>query len=109
MILEHALLDVDPARAGEYEAAFHKALPLIMATPGFLDLTLSPCVEKPGRYLLLVKWETLENHTVDFRGSDRYQQWKALLHAFYKPFPEVTHFATPVASKAGFPPVRETS
>lgn len=106
MILEHALLEVDPARAAEYEAAFQKALPLIAATPGFLDLTLSPCVEKPGRYLLLVQWETLENHTVDFRGSERYPQWKALLHGFYEPFPEVTHFSEPVA-QAGFPPSRE--
>lgn len=98
MVLEHALLDIDPARAAEYEAAFQKALPLISATPGFLELTLRPCMERPGRYLLLVQWETLENHTQDFRGSARYQQWKALLHGFYEPFPEVTHFTSPAFS-----------
>jgi heme-degrading monooxygenase HmoA len=97
MITEHALLQIDPARGAEYEAAFQKALPLIAATPGFLGLTLSPCIEKPGNYLLLVQWETLENHTLDFRGSDRYSQWKALLHSFYQPFPEVVHFSNPVA------------
>jgi heme-degrading monooxygenase HmoA len=102
MIQEHALLDINPARAAEYEAAFQKAMPLISATPGFLGLTLSPCMEKPGRYLLLVQWETLENHTQDFRGSARYAEWKALLHGFDDPFPEVTHFAEPVA-QAGFP------
>ena len=44
------------------------------------------------RYLLLVQWQTLADHTVGFRGSTAYQDWKALLHAFYDPFPTVEHY-----------------
>jgi heme-degrading monooxygenase HmoA len=98
MIVEHALLEVVPSRQREYEAALKQALPLISATPGFLGLEVRPCLEIPGRYLLLVRWEKLEDHTQGFRESDRYQKWRALLHHFYDPFPEVIHFGEPVAA-----------
>ena len=49
-------------------------------------------MEVKGKYLLLVRWETLEDHTVGFRGSSKYQEWKKLLHHFYDPFPTVEHF-----------------
>jgi heme-degrading monooxygenase HmoA len=98
MILEHAVLDVDPSEIGDYEAALKEALPFIRATPGFLKLEVRPCLEKPGRYLLLVQWRELEDHTEGFRGSDRYQDWKALLHRFYNPMPLVEHFGEPVLS-----------
>ena len=98
MILEHAILDVDPAETPDYEAALKEALPLIRETPGFVRLDIRPCLEKPGRYLLLVEWRELADHTVGFRTSDRYQAWKNLLHRFYSPFPLVEHFGDPVVS-----------
>ena len=98
MILEHAILDVDPAEMADYEAALKEALPLIRETPGFVRLDIRPCLEKPGRYLLLVEWRELADHTVGFRSSDRYQAWKNLLHRFYTPFPLVEHFGDPVVS-----------
>lgn len=98
MILEHAILDVDPAEMADYEAALKEALPLIAETPGFMRLEVRPCLEKPGRYLLLVEWRELADHTVGFRSSDRYQAWKNLLHRFYTPFPLVEHFGDPVVS-----------
>ena len=52
----------------------------------------APCLENPHRYLLLVRWETLEAHTEGFRGSPEYQRWRALLHHFYEPFPTVEHY-----------------
>jgi len=60
--------------------------------PGFGSLSLSRSIETPNTYLLLVAWETLEDHTVGFRGSAAYQQWRSLLHRFYEPFPVVEHF-----------------
>lgn len=57
-----------------------------------MGLTVRPCVEQPGRYLLLVQWTTVPAHEVGFRGSERYARWKALLHHFYAPFPVVQHF-----------------
>lgn len=98
MILEHAILDVAPAETADYEAALREALPLIKETPGFIRLDVRPCLEKPGRYLLLVEWRELQDHTVGFRASERYQAWKNLLHRFYTPFPLVEHFGGPVAS-----------
>jgi heme-degrading monooxygenase HmoA len=55
------------------------------------------CIETRNRYLLLVAWEKLEDHTVGFRQSARYQEWRALLHHFYEPFPIVEHYEAPLA------------
>jgi heme-degrading monooxygenase HmoA len=92
VILEHALLPVAPSRHCEFEAAFAEARPLIAGMPGFRGLTLSRCLEDDGTYLLLVEWDALEDHTVGFRGSPEYQEWRRLLHDFYDPFPTVWHF-----------------
>jgi heme-degrading monooxygenase HmoA len=96
MIVESAILSVKPGEGAAFEAALREALPLIHATPGFLDIEVRPCVEKPDHYLLLVRWEKLEDHTVGFRGSDRYERWRAALHHFYDPFPAVLHYGEPI-------------
>ena len=75
-----------------------KAKPLIAASPGFINLSVRRCIETPHRYLLLAEWRALEDHTVGFRGSARYQEWRALLHHFYDPFPAVEHYAEPFAA-----------
>ena len=90
------MLDVKPGQGEAFEAAMKQAVPLIAASEGFLGIEVLPCMETPGRYLLLVKWESVEAHEVGFRGSDRYQQWKALLHGFYEPFPLVQHYGASV-------------
>lgn len=92
MILEIALLDVRPGQAAAFEQAFAQAQPLITGMKGYIAHQLQRCLEHPCRYVLLVNWETLEDHTVGFRGSPEYQQWRALLHHFYDPFPTVEHF-----------------
>ena len=95
MIREAALLDLrsaDPETCRAFEAAFRQASPLIAASPGYLGHTLGRRLEAPGRYLLLVEWKTLEDHTIGFRQSAAYQEWKGLLHHFYDPFPTVEHF-----------------
>ncbi len=93
MILESAVLDVKPGQAREFEAAFAKAERILSASRGYLSHELKRSVEKPDRYLLLVRWRTLEDHTVGFRQSAPYQEWKKLLHHFYDPFPTVEHYA----------------
>ena len=94
MILEFATLDVKAGLEQEFEAAFASAQKIISAMAGYISHDLQCCVENPGRYLLLVKWETLEAHTIGFRESPEYQQWRALLHHFYDPFPTVEHYQT---------------
>ena len=92
MILEVAILDIIPGQEKAYEAAFAKASHIIAAMQGYRSHELKRCVEKQNRYLLLVQWDTLEDHTEGFRKSEAYQDWKALLHPFYDPFPVVEHY-----------------
>jgi heme-degrading monooxygenase HmoA len=96
MILEAALLRVKAGEGERFEAAMRAARPLIEATPGFLGMELRPALEDSGPYLLLVRWERLQDHTVGFRQSERYAAWRAALHHFYDPFPEVWHFGDPL-------------
>jgi heme-degrading monooxygenase HmoA len=92
MISELAILDVRPGHAAEFERVFDEAKALISAMPGFRHLELQRCVETGDRYLLLVGWDRLEDHTDGFRGSPQYQEWRELLHHFYDPFPTVEHY-----------------
>jgi heme-degrading monooxygenase HmoA len=92
VITEHALLSVRPGLEEDFEAAFGKAKSIIGSMPGFQGLMLSRCIENPSTYLLLVEWARLEDHTEGFRGSAEYQEWRALLHHFYSPFPTVEHY-----------------
>jgi heme-degrading monooxygenase HmoA len=99
MILEAAILDVISGREAEFESAFVKASPIIASINGYISHQLQHCVENSSRYLLLVQWETLEAHTIGFRGSPEYQEWKKLLHHFYSPFPVVQHYELTFQSK----------
>lgn len=92
MILEAAILDVIPGREKEFEETFVKASPIIAGMNGYISHQLQHCIETPSRFLLLVQWDTLESHTMGFRGSPEYQEWKKLLHPFYDPFPVVQHY-----------------
>ena len=92
MILEVAMLNIKPNLAPEFEAAFRQASKIISSMNGYIEHELQKSLEQPDKYVLLVKWETLEDHTIGFRGSAQYQEWRALLHHFYDPFPIVEHF-----------------
>ena len=92
MILEVAILDVIAGQENEFQAAFSKASPIISSMSGYISHQLQRCIESQNRYILLVNWETLEAHTVGFRGSEGYQEWRKLLHNFYDPFPTVEHY-----------------
>ena len=101
MLLEHALLPVVPGQEEAFEAAFAEALPLIAQQRGFVDLRLSRCVEEPSRYLLLVTWERLEDHTEGFRGSPAFGEWRGLIGHLFDGAPDVEHFAQVAAAPAG--------
>lgn len=93
MILEVAMLDVRAGQEDDFEAAFASAQSIIAACDGYLGHELQKCIEKTGRYILLVKWRSVADHTAGFRGSAAYDQWKQLLHHFYDPFPVVEHYS----------------
>ena len=95
-ILEIAMLDVRPGQESAFEAAFQKAASISSSMPGYVAHQLRRCIEVPNRYILLVDWVSLEAHTIGFRRSAEYQEWKRLLHHFYDPFPTVEHYDVPV-------------
>lgn len=97
MILEIARLDVKPGLEQEFEQTFRRARAIIESMPGYLRHELRRCIEHERRYLLLVWWRNLEDHTEGFRGSAAYADWSRLLHGFYDPFPEVEHYAHPIS------------
>lgn len=92
MILEVAILNVIPDQTAEFEAAFAEAKTIIASMPGYQSHELRRCLEHDSRYILLVHWNTLEDHTQGFRNSPQYQTWKTLLHHYYDPFPTVEHY-----------------
>jgi heme-degrading monooxygenase HmoA len=92
MILEIAQLQVSAGQSGAFEAAFLQAQRIISAMPGHVSHELTRCLERRGHYMLLVRWETLEDHETGFRQSPQYQEWKRLLHQFYEPLPTVLHY-----------------
>ena len=92
MILEVAILNVKQGQEEAFQEAFGRAQAIIGSTQGYIAHQLQRCVENRNRFLLLVQWETLRDHTEGFRGSPQYQEWKELLHHFYDPFPIVEHY-----------------
>jgi len=91
-VLEVAMLDVIEGKNQEFEQAFELAAPIIASMSGYIRHELQCCIENSNKYVLLVLWETLEDHTLGFRKSLEYQRWKDLLHKFYDPFPTVLHY-----------------
>jgi len=92
MILEVAILNIKPSKSAEFEAAFKKAQSIISSMPGYISHELQKCIEHENKYILLARWEKLEDHTKGFRESSEYLIWKEMLHHFYEPFPEVEHY-----------------
>jgi heme-degrading monooxygenase HmoA len=78
-----------------FEAAFAEASTIISRSPGYVSHELHRCLEVQEQYLLLVRWETLQDHTIGFRKSDRFQKWREALHHFYDPMPTILHYSEP--------------
>jgi heme-degrading monooxygenase HmoA len=91
MILEIAQIDIKPGLEAEFETSVGKAAPLFKRAKGCRGMSLQRSIEKPARYRLVVKWETVESHTVDFRGSADFQTWRQLVGHCFAATPDVEH------------------
>jgi heme-degrading monooxygenase HmoA len=92
MILEHADLRIDPARAAEFEAAIERGVSTVIAhAQGFKGYKVNRSIESPGRYILTIYWDTLEDHTVGFRQSPAFAEWRAIVGPFFAQPPVVEH------------------
>ena len=94
MILEVAMLNVVEGKEKQFEVDFDTAGKLISSIKGYVQHSLSKCLEINNKYILLVNWENLTDHTIGFRQSPQYLKWKELLHHYYDPFPKVEHYET---------------
>jgi hypothetical protein len=93
MILEHCDLEIDASKQVEFEEAIMRGVETVIAkSKGFRGFKVNHSVESPARYLLFIYWETLENHTVDFRGSAAFADWRAIVGPFFAKPPVVEHF-----------------
>jgi heme-degrading monooxygenase HmoA len=94
MILEVAIVYVKSGQEKQFEKDFNLAGQYISAIKGYLTHSLRKCLEQNNKYLILVNWENLEDHTIGFRHSAEYLEWKKILHHYYDPFPVVEHYET---------------
>ena len=97
MITEIAELSIKPDSHDAFLAAVKEAVPLFKRAKGCKAMKLERLIERPDVYHLVISWETLENHTVDFRGSDDFQAWRALVGGFFAEPPRVEHSAIALA------------
>ena len=93
MILEIADIRIQPGRQAEFDEAIQRGLNTVIAqAKGFRGYKVNKGVESPERYVLQIFWETLEDHTVGFRGSELFTQWRAIVGPFFAQPPVVEHF-----------------
>jgi heme-degrading monooxygenase HmoA len=92
MIVEHAVFTVAEADAEKFEAAYEQARKLLEQTEGLSWTRMHRGVERPESYLLLVGWESLEAHTVNFRESELFPRWRALIGPYFAADPQVEHY-----------------
>jgi heme-degrading monooxygenase HmoA len=92
MILERAQIPVLPGQEENFEQAMAQARGVISQAHGFRSLRFLRGIDSPHSYLLLIEWDTLEDHTEGFRGSELFVQWRALLDPYFNGAPQVEHY-----------------
>lgn len=93
MIIEVASIAVKPGQEEDFEAAVETAVAVFRRAKGCKGLHLQRCIEEPSRYQAIIRWETLENHTEDFRGSELFQEWRSLVGPHFAEPPSVKHYS----------------
>jgi heme-degrading monooxygenase HmoA len=92
MILESGILSIIPGQEAAFEAVLPQAKAVTTASQGCQGIEVRRCIERPSHYLLLVHWDTVDDHMIAFRGSNLFAQWRALIGPFFAAPPAVEHF-----------------
>jgi heme-degrading monooxygenase HmoA len=92
MVLEVAQIDVLPGQEGAFAAAYAKGRELITNTPGCRSVRMTRGIESPSRFVLLVEWDSVEAHEVNFRRAEQFTKWRALIGPYFAQPPMVEHF-----------------
>ncbi len=94
MILELADIRIPPGKGAEFDAAIIRGVETVISQArGFRGYKVNRGIESPERYILMIFWDTVENHTVDFRGSPAFQDWRAIVGPYFASPPLVEHFS----------------
>jgi heme-degrading monooxygenase HmoA len=94
MILELADIRIQPGKQAEFDVAIERGLKdVISKAKGFCGYKVNKGIESPERYVLMIFWETLENHTVDFRESPAFVEWRGIVGPYFAAPPVVEHFS----------------
>lgn len=100
MILEVADIRIHPGQQAAFDEALRRGVETVIAQArGFRGYQVHKGVESPERYLLMIRWDTLENHTVDFRQSQDFVRWRAIVGPFFAAPPQVEHFTLLAAAQ----------
>jgi len=91
-ILELATIDIKQGTNTDFENNLEKAQHVISQSKGYISHQFQKCIEQENRYILLIKWETLEAHTKGFRESELFKEWRALIGPFFESAPQVQHY-----------------
>ncbi|MDY0748572.1 antibiotic biosynthesis monooxygenase family protein [Paucibacter sp. R3-3] len=95
MILEIADIRIHPGQNAAFEEAIQRGLNTVISkSPGYLRSSVRSGIETPERYVLMIEWATLEDHTVHFRGGPLFPQWREIVGPFFAQPPHVEHFNT---------------
>ena len=100
MILEIATIDIKIGENAAFEANLDKAQAVISQSKGYISHEFHKCIEQENRYVLLIHWETLEAHTVGFRESELFKEWRGLIGQFFAAPPNVQHYDLKFEMKA---------
>jgi heme-degrading monooxygenase HmoA len=93
MILEVADIRITSGKNADFDAAIERGVTAVIAqAKGFRGYQVVKGIESPERYLLMIRWDTLANHTEDFRGSPAFAQWRSIVGPFFAEAPRVEHF-----------------
>jgi heme-degrading monooxygenase HmoA len=94
MILELADIRIQPGKQAEFDAAIQRGVEQVISkAKGFCGYKINKGIESPERYVLMIFWETLENHTIDFRESPAFQEWRGIVGPYFAAPPAVEHFS----------------
>ena len=93
MVLEVALIDVQPGAEGAFAAAYRLGHPILAGTPGCRSVRMTRGIESPSRFVLLVEWDSVQAHQENFRGTERFVQWRQFIGPFFAHPPLVEHYA----------------
>ena len=94
MILELADIRIQPGKQAEFDEAIKRGVETVAAlSKGYRGYKINKCIESPERYVLMIFWDTVENHMVDFREGPLFPQWRAIVGPYFAAPPMVEHFS----------------